>query len=62
MNSGQLLGLENHVFEDIRRFALRPGFAVSRTEPAGIQANDGPTQPSQVGRSYRGYRSCGREF
>jgi hypothetical protein len=30
---GLALSLENHAFEDIRLFALRPGFAVSRTEP-----------------------------
>jgi len=30
---GPALGLETHAFEDLKRFALRPGFTVSRTEP-----------------------------
>lgn len=29
---GPALGLENHAFEDVRRFALRPGFAVAHSE------------------------------
>jgi hypothetical protein len=32
---GPALCLEKHAFEDIRRFALRPGFAVTRAEPPG---------------------------
>jgi hypothetical protein len=32
---GPALGLENHAFEDIQRFALRPGFAVTQDEPSG---------------------------
>lgn len=29
------LGLENHAFKDIQRFALRPGFAAIQAEPQG---------------------------
>src|SRR6266487_2159315 len=32
---GPALGLKNHAFEDIQRFALRPGFAVTQAEPPG---------------------------
>ena len=32
---GPALGLEKHAFKDVRRFALRPGFAVSHAEPPG---------------------------
>jgi hypothetical protein len=32
---GPALGLENHAFEDIQRFALRPGFAATQAEPTG---------------------------
>src|SRR5215472_1120581 len=37
---GPALGLKNHAFEDVRRFALRPGFAVSRTSAFKLMTAD----------------------